>query len=147
MRKATLFAVAVLAGAALALPGCCSVFCPCPDSVDGVKGAGPPGTYPGVVEIYREDGTQHPPLVGYVSTDPDIVAGQNVSWWLLAAGEEPPVVPASMGLPANTVTWRRINDVRMTGAQLCENYGANLNHKDGPPRIWKVVRQAPTPCP
>lgn len=138
MRLSTALFEACLVIGALATPGCCSWCFPCGGGADGSGGGlvGPPSTYPGVVEVYRDSGNT---LVGYVSTDPD---SGNVSWWLLESGEEPPVIPQSMGSPGNQVRWQLINQTRMNGQTLCTNYKGYLEN----PRVWKVVRGAPILC-
>lgn len=139
MRMATSLLSFCLVAGALALPGCCSWCRPCPDAEIGgyQPTANPPASYPGVVEIYRDAGNT---LVGYVSTDPDAA---NTSWWLLSSGEEPPVIPQSTGAPGNKVVWQLLNQTRMNGQMLCQNYKGYLEN----PRLWKVQRGAPVLCP
>lgn len=96
----------------------------------------PGGIRTGVVAIERNG-----VIIGYMSQDPD-PTHQNWNWWLLS---DTAPMPLDL-LPIQTLTMTPVDSsgLKLTGAELCSRYGAQLTA----PRIYKEVSSvsAPTLC-
>jgi hypothetical protein len=138
MSKNVCFVVAGLAIVAAISSGCTS----CPHHGAGGAKNGPRPfdmTYPGVVEIYRNNDMNQ--VVGYCSQVKDTTD----SWWLLNDGESPPVLPRNDN--EVYVTFKRVSDKYMDGQTLCDTYGSpNYNPPLVNPKIWFVSPDDPTNC-
>lgn len=136
-----MFASMVRALGVVLLLSAAACVCPRGQSCQPIHGdnpdpSGPGGIRTGVVAIERSG-----VVIGYMSQDPD-PAHPNWNWWLLA---DTAPLPIEL-LPIQTLTMTPVDSTgrRLTGAQLCAEFGSQLSS----PRIYKEVSAVsePTLC-
>jgi hypothetical protein len=132
-----------LAAAAVIASGCATSDTSTGGAMSATPSTAPPPTggswggmtsYPGVVEIYRFDGSK----VGYVMMD---ASRPGVSWWVLPIGTQLPPIPASTSW-TDDLTWHMDDWNAIDGCDLLRRV-VIMNGGDW--QLWEV-NPAPIQC-